>query len=191
LLQPELTRQPRVFWEMFMQGSRQRKGDGAAHPQTGGGAAAGMEDRAFGGNFHENISEGISESWREAAEPIKEKIRESAEQQKHAGAEQLSGIARAIHSAADELRGQFPQGAEYIDHAAESVSQASSMLRDRPAEELLRELNGLAQRQPLVVFGASVLAGFAMARFLKSSAMPPHGQPEHHSSFDASSNPAL
>ena len=43
-------------------------------------------------------------------------------------------------------------------------------LRDSSPGELMGHVEDLARRQPVAFFGAAVLAGFAMARFAKSSA---------------------
>ena len=102
---------------------------------------------------------------REAKNQVRDKIEEGKEQQ----AGKISGVARAIHGAADELKDQMPETADYIHKAADNVERLSTMLRDRPAEDLLHEVNRFAHRRPLAMFGAAILAGVAIARFLKSS----------------------
>ena len=98
-----------------------------------------------------------------------------AEQQKHAGAEWADGLARAVHRAADELQGTSPQIARYVREGAASVHRLSRDVRGRGVGELLGDVEGIARRQPLAFFGVATLAGFALSRFLKSSAPGVHG----------------
>jgi hypothetical protein len=93
-----------------------------------------------------------------------------AEEQKRAGAEQAEGLARAVHRAADELQGSSPQLAHYVREAADSTGQLAQALRNRSVGDLASGVEEFARRQPVAFFGATVLAGFALARFVKSSA---------------------
>jgi hypothetical protein len=93
-----------------------------------------------------------------------------AEQQKQTGAKQLGDVAGAIHDAAHELEGHLPQAAKYVHSAASHLEEGSAALRERSISELMASFNDLARKQPMTVFGGALLAGFAMSRFLKSSA---------------------
>jgi hypothetical protein len=106
----------------------------------------------------------------EILEPVKEKARETAEQQKDAGAEQIGGIARAVHGAAGELERELPHAAAYVHDAADRIDRAASALREHNVDDLFRSLSDFARRQPATFFGSAVFAGFAISRFLKSSA---------------------
>ena len=106
----------------------------------------------------------------EILEPVKEKARETAELQKDAGADQIGGIARAVHGAADELERELPHAAAYVHDAADRIGRAASALREHDVDDLFRSLGDFARRQPATFFGSAVFAGFAISRFLKSSA---------------------
>ncbi|GAA0566309.1 hypothetical protein GCM10009416_00320 [Craurococcus roseus] len=93
-----------------------------------------------------------------------------AEEQKRAGADQAEGLARAVHRAADELQSSSPQLAHYVREAADSTGQLAEALRSRSVGDLVSGVEEFARRQPVAFFGATVLAGFALARFVKSSA---------------------
>lgn len=92
------------------------------------------------------------------------------QQQKDYGAEQIEGIARAAHGAAEQLQGQLPMAANYVHDAAARLERASATLRERSIEELLGNVTQFARAQPAVLFGGAIIAGFALSRFLKSSA---------------------
>jgi paraquat-inducible protein B len=93
-----------------------------------------------------------------------------AEKQKRLGAEQMDELAKAVHGAADELKQQMPKAADFVHGAASRLEQGAGALRDRSIGELMNSLNDVAHRNPLAMFGVAIVAGFAISRFLKSSA---------------------
>jgi methyl-accepting chemotaxis protein len=105
-----------------------------------------------------------------AAETVKSKARDFAEQQKSAGADQISGAADAIGAAAQELQGQMPLAAEYIDDLAERLGATAAALRERSVDEMLGNVADFARKQPGLFFAGAVATGFALSRFAKSSA---------------------
>ena len=107
---------------------------------------------------------------------VKERARRAAEEQKKAGADQIGGVARAIHGAADEVEQELPLVAGFVHDAAAKLEGAAASLRERSVDDLVRSLNNFARKQPAAFFGGAVLAGFALSRFLKSSAEPSGGQ---------------
>lgn len=104
------------------------------------------------------------------ASRLKNRAREAAEQQKQAGADQISGVADAIDAAAGELEDQMPMAAEYIEDVAGQLGAMASALRERSVDDMLGNVTDFARRQPGVFFAGAVAAGFALSRFAKSSA---------------------
>lgn len=100
----------------------------------------------------------------------KERVGELAEDTRQAGAERTQGLARAIHRAAEELERDSPQIARLVRDAAGSVDEVARTIRERSPRDMLRGVEDFARRQPLVFMGAAALAGFAVARFARSSA---------------------
>jgi hypothetical protein len=107
-----------------------------------------------------------------ASGTAKERARRIAEQQKQVGADQIGGVARAVHGAAREIEQELPHAAGFIHDAAAKLEGAAASLRERSVDDLIRSLNNFARSQPAAFFGGAVLAGFALSRFLKSSAEP-------------------
>jgi gas vesicle protein len=148
-----------------------------------------------------SAAESAKEQIGAAASSMKEKARAMADDQKAAGAERLSGFARAINVAADQLQDELPQAASYVREAAAKVDDVSTMIRERSIEDLMHEANRFARANTVAFFGISLAAGFALARFLKSgaashshaghsqpgSAPLPHMQP--HPASEAASAP--
>lgn len=111
-----------------------------------------------------------------SVESLMEDARGIADDQKAAGAERLSGLARAINLAADELEKDLPQAAGYVREAAAKVDHVSTMVRERSLEDLVHGANDFARTNAMAFFGMSLVAGFAVARFLKSSQSERAGQ---------------
>jgi hypothetical protein len=107
-------------------------------------------------------------------EGARDRAEEVAEQGVRQGAEQVGGLARAIHRAADELEGDSPELARTIHDAAGRVDGMARALRDRSPGDLLRGAEDFARRQPVAFFGVAAIAGFALARFARASASHPH-----------------
>jgi hypothetical protein len=132
-------------------------------------AAGGVRDEAAG------LVQDVKAEGASVVEAARDRASGFAEEQQRAGAEQADGFARAVHRAADELQGTSPQIARYVHEAASSLDDLGRALRERSPGDLLNGVEGLARRQPVAFFGAAVLAGFALARFAKSSAEDAHG----------------
>jgi hypothetical protein len=115
-------------------------------------------------------AERMKSKFAEEAQPLKQKARDFAEQQKQAGAEQIGGVARAVHGAAQNLEEEMPFAAEYVRQAADSLESAAQALKQKNVDDIARTVADFARSQPLAFFGGAVLAGFVAARFLKSSA---------------------
>lgn len=137
-------------------------GAGAAR-DTMGQTAADLRDK-FASQTG-SVKEGIAD----IRNAVEQGARAMVEDKKAAGAEQLSGLARAINHTADELQNELPQAAGYVRQAAAKIDSVSTMLRERNVEELLHEANNFARTNAVTFFGMSLAAGFALARFLKSS----------------------
>ncbi len=106
---------------------------------------------------------------REAAGHVADETRDFADRQKQAGADNMARLGEVVHGAADQLGRELPQAAGFIHSAADTLQSAASSMRERPIEDLVAGFRDFARRQPAAAFAGSVLAGFALARFLKSS----------------------
>jgi hypothetical protein len=122
-----------------------------------------------GGEDFSAAADDMKSTAREAAGHVMEETRDFAEEQKAAGADNVARLGRAVHGAADQLAHELPQAAGFIHSAAETLQEASANLRERSIEDMAAGFRDFARRQPAAAFAGSVLAGFALARFLKSS----------------------
>lgn len=97
---------------------------------------------------------------------VKDKTSSFVDEQKAAAAGEVEEVARVL----DEVSGHVPVVGSYIREAASGIHTISSSLRDRSIDEMLDDFGRFAARRPAALIGASIIGGFALARFLKSSA---------------------
>jgi hypothetical protein len=115
------------------------------------------------------------------AQDIGYELNRTAEGQMAYGAEAMQRFADAITTAADELKDQSPRVARYVSDAAERVKGVSQTISKRQVNDLVHAASDVARTQPMLFFGGAMAAGFALARFWKSSARN-HAEPDPHSS---------
>jgi hypothetical protein len=122
----------------------------------------------------------VKEQASEFAADVGEELRHTVEEQKIRGVEAMQGFARAITTAARELEGQSPMVARYVREAGQQVEVLSQNLRGRSIPDLMGAASDVARSQPVVFIAGAIVAGFALSRFLKSSA----SQEPSHSAVD-------
>jgi hypothetical protein len=109
------------------------------------------------------------ESTKDLASKASEKVVSAVEEKKAAGADFVSGMAGSIRRAAKEFD-EVPEAARYMRLAADQIDSVSDAFRRRDLNQLVSDVQGFARQQPTAFFGAALLAGFAVVRFLKTSA---------------------
>ena len=132
--------------------------------ETAADEAARLKDKALG------LGEQAKSAAVSAADEARSYARNYAESQKSTAAEGVRDVSRALGDAADQLDDRYGFVAGYIRDAAGEVDRVASSLKDRSVDDLFYSVESFARRQPTAFLGATVLAGFALARFIKSSA---------------------
>jgi hypothetical protein len=149
---------------------------GRAHS---GDATAAVEDIA--GAASQAISAAARAVASQASEivgDVAEQLGSSVDEQKGRGADSLVGFAHAIKTAAAELEGQSPVIARKFRGASDQIERFSGKLRDRRVEDLVTDYSDLAKTQPVAFFAGALIAGFALSRFIKSSAPSDASSPD-------------
>jgi hypothetical protein len=116
------------------------------------------------------VAEDVKAVGQELGSAAADKAEALAEQGKQAGVERGIGLADATRRVADDLEGSSPEIARHVRTAADSIENVANSLRERSVGDLMQDATTFARQQPGAFFGAAVLAGFAIARFAKSSA---------------------
>lgn len=118
-----------------------------------------------------------------------------AEEQKKNVAEYLDGVAKAVHQSGEQLEGQSEWVAHMVERGAAELSTLANTLRSNDLQSLMGDLGSLARRQPALFVGASMAAGFALARVGRiaasgSSAQTSASSPPVTSAVQTSTSPA-
>jgi hypothetical protein len=104
------------------------------------------------------------------ANRAKEMGRSMFEEQKESAVDKVDGIARAVRNTASGLQGEGQdQVARYINMVADQLGSLSGRLREKDLNALVNDAQDLARRAPATFFVGSMVTGFLLARFLKSS----------------------
>jgi hypothetical protein len=106
---------------------------------------------------------------RETASHATEKMKEHVSAQQDAGADYAQRLAENIRSAAKAFEQDTPIAARTIEMAAGYVEDAAEKMRNGSINDVVDGVTSFARRQPAAFLGLSVLAGFAVVRFLKAS----------------------
>jgi hypothetical protein len=92
-------------------------------------------------------------------------------------ARQIASVAETFRHSGDEFRAKnYEAFGRYNDKLAEQIEEVAGYLQQASAQDLLRDVEGLARRQPALFFGGLFALGVLGVRFFKSSApraLPP------------------
>lgn len=84
--------------------------------------------------------------------------------------EGAGGVSHALRNTAQHLREQNQQRvAQYVETAADKVERFSNYLQQKDSDQIVRDVEDFVRMRPGVVIGSAFVAGFLLARFLKSS----------------------
>jgi hypothetical protein len=104
----------------------------------------------------------------------REQVKTQLVTQKDNAATGLDEVAQALMESSSRLQehGQAAV-AQLGDKAAGKIADFSSYLRDHDINDVVREVETFARRQPALFVGSAVMLGLVAARFLKSSTPDP------------------
>jgi hypothetical protein len=104
-----------------------------------------------------------------------------AGEQKNLAADRVTGFADALRHASSDLDEQGQSLVSgVVRQAADGLERVSGAMRSNDVDDLVGSIEDFARRQPAVFIGSAVLAGFGIARFMKSSSERRRGRgPEY------------
>jgi hypothetical protein len=116
------------------------------------------------------------DKFKEAADAAKDvtsgttdQLQGQVREKQRSGADFIERFADNIREAARAFENDAPFAARGIDSAAEYVEDAAEKIRNGSFRDVVDNATDFAKRQPAAFLGISVLAGFAVVRFLKAS----------------------
>jgi hypothetical protein len=106
------------------------------------------------------------------------KAKAEVERQGRKAADQADRLADTIEQAASNLREQgSPELSEYVSRLADGIGEVADSLRSKSVDDLLRDLRGMAERNPAMLIAGSIAVGFGITRFARASAGGPTPSP--------------
>ena len=106
---------------------------------------------------------------KDVASQATDKLKDAVNDRKASGAEYIGSLADTMRRAAREFDTDLPMAGTYIRKAASQFEGVSDQIRKGNLNDLVRNAQSFARRQPTAFLGLAVLAGFGAVRFLKSS----------------------
>lgn len=100
----------------------------------------------------------------DAAAEVKERVTAAVGSQKDDLAGRLQDLGEAVHRSGEQLEGHQDWIAGLVERGADELTSLANTLRTNDLRGLLGNLEDLARRQPALFVGASLAAGFALAR---------------------------
>lgn len=171
-------------------GSGQRAGEPSmtGSSQTTSGSRAGMDSSSGQQGGQSRASQMAGDAKQQAksmASQAAEQGKSAINHQKDNVAEQVDTVSDAFRHAADDLQqGGQQQTGYYVSMVADQIESLGRQLRNKDANSLIRDAENLSRRSPMLFFGGALLAGFALSRFMKSSAQ--HSHSEYGSGYGSS-----
>jgi hypothetical protein len=93
---------------------------------------------------------------------------EQTERAKGAVADEVSSVAHALRTAADDLREGSAQERTFAQ-IADTLADAAETIRGKDLGEMVQEATEIARRHPMTFLGGAALLGFTAVRFAKAS----------------------
>ena len=98
---------------------------------------------------------------------VKDKAAAAVESRKHDLADRVDGFAIAVHKSGEQFSGNQDWIASAVGRGAAELSTVATALRENDLNGLIGEVRNFARQQPAAFVGASLMAGFALARLGK------------------------
>jgi len=134
-------------------------------------AIATLKDQAV--DTGQKILAQTKETAGQAIDRAKEQVKSQITDRKDKAAGSLSGAVRALEATGQQFRNEdLAFVANYADSLTGQVRHASDYLRDRNVDDITRDVEDWARKNPSLFIGGAFVLGIALARFLKSSGSP-------------------
>lgn len=155
-----------------MESQQTGTGRTAQMPRGGapGGTGTGTDMKETAKDAAQQTQEKAGELVEQAKSQVAEQATTHVESQKDRAVASLGSVAGALRQAGQHLRdNQQAPVAQIADKAADRVEQFTQQLHGKDVQELLRDVENYARRQPALFLGGAFALGLLAARFLKSS----------------------
>jgi len=160
--------------DMGMETSRETDGETGSAGATWKDQAVEMKDQALD-TSQKVLAQTMAQTKASAGQAIdraKDQVKSQITSQKDRTVEGLSGAVRALESTGQQFRNEdLALVANYADSLTGQVRRASDYLSERSVDDIARDVEGFARKNPSLFIGGAFVLGIALARFLRSSEM--------------------
>jgi len=148
-----------------------------------------MTTDAYTSTATEQTADDVRQKAEQTAQAIVSQAHEVASTQANTqmtrAASLLDGVAQSLRQTGQSMRTDQPQIASLADQTVDRVEGISNYLRNHDFNDVVRDAESYAKREPIIFLGAAFGLGFVAARFLKASA-PQSGPRERYGVMDRS-----
>ena len=128
------------------------------------------DERTESQSATEQVKERVQDVAGQAKGQTREQLRNQISQRSTQAGEQVSSAADAMRRTSEQLRTDGKDSvAKIVDGVADRGEQLGSYLTRADGEQILRDVEDLARRQPWLFVGSSAVVGFLASRFMKAS----------------------
>jgi ElaB/YqjD/DUF883 family membrane-anchored ribosome-binding protein len=118
----------------------------------------------------EQVKERVQDVAEQAKSQTREQLRTQINQRSTQAGEQVSSTAAAMRKTSEHLRVEGKDSvAKVVDGVAERGERLGSYLSRADGDQILRDVEDLARKQPWLFVGGSAVVGFLASRFMKAS----------------------
>lgn len=138
-----------------------------SRPRTG---PASETDRGPAPGKAGQAKEAAAKKAQDLKETAADKARPRMEEAREEGRRNLESTAQALRHTADSLKQEDHEAmARYTEWAAGQVDTVADYFRDRNVDAVMHDVRSAARKNPAIILGGALMAGFMAARFLKAS----------------------
>jgi ElaB/YqjD/DUF883 family membrane-anchored ribosome-binding protein len=128
------------------------------------------DERTESQSATQQVKERVQDVAGQAKGQTREQLRAQISQRSTQAGEQVSSAADAMRQASGQLRNDGKDSvARIVEAVADRSEKLGSYLTRADGDQILRDIEDLARRQPWLFVGSSAVAGFLASRFLKAS----------------------
>jgi ElaB/YqjD/DUF883 family membrane-anchored ribosome-binding protein len=118
----------------------------------------------------EQAKEHVQEVTEQAKSQTREQLRSQISERSTQVGDQAATAAKAVRRASEQLRSEGnDRAANAIDAVADRGERLGAYLRRADGDQILRDVEDFARKQPWLMVGGSAVAGFLASRFMKAT----------------------
>lgn len=129
-----------------------------------------IDEREESQSATEQVKERVQDVAQQAKGETREQLRTQINERSTQAGEQVSSAAGALRRTSEQLRNEGNAGAaKLVDGVVDRGERLGDYLTRVDGEQMLRDVEDLARRQPWLFVSGSAIVGFLAARFMKAS----------------------